>query len=419
MRSLPHLAATGRRSSARCASLALLASVLACAVARAQATPSAPEATAKPESPVTPEAQALLTKFGDAVAKLEAFRSAGTITTEMALGGSSKKTSRGFISEYRSPTMFRHEVPKELVLGGTGEKLYGYRPDKRVYLQEKSADAYPRGTDLPAFAFEILSEQDPVLLARLTASPGQELMRGATSVDVDGASAIKGKFPSGETRRVEFDTTTGLPVRVTIDFAQVLKDKGTPDVDTAKTTIEYARIDAIAPGGAETFAWVPPEDASDAGKAPAGAAVETSALVGKPAPDFTLKDLDGKDVHLAELKGHVVVLDFWATWCPPCRAGLPYIDKLHAEFSPRGAKVFGVNEQESAPEVNKFREQTKLSLPVLFDGDGKVGGLYGVTGIPTTVVIGADGIVRKVTVGFDESEVEVLKKEVASALAGK
>src|SRR5271156_5222659 len=91
---------------------------------------------------------------------------------------------------------------------------------------------------------------------------------------------------------------------------------------------------------------------------------EPTDLKGKTAPDFSLKTLDGKDVKLSDQKGSVVMVDFWATWCPPCRASLPHVQKVSADaaLAQKGLKVFAVNDKEDADTVKKFLTDNKYTF---------------------------------------------------------
>jgi thiol-disulfide isomerase/thioredoxin len=129
---------------------------------------------------------------------------------------------------------------------------------------------------------------------------------------------------------------------------------------------------------------------------------DTNSLVGKAAKDFTLDTLDGKTVKLSALKGDVVVLDFWATWCGPCQHSLPHLQKLSAdkERADKGLKVYAVNDQEKKNVVQAFLNENHYTFTVPLDKDGKVMESYMVQGIPTTVIVGRDGVIAKVFVGY-------------------
>jgi thiol-disulfide isomerase/thioredoxin len=120
---------------------------------------------------------------------------------------------------------------------------------------------------------------------------------------------------------------------------------------------------------------------------------------GNPAPEFTLKDADGKDVSLKDLRGKVTVLTFWASWCGYCKKALPDIQKLHEEFAGKPVAIYGVNcrEKDGTNKAAKdILTQGKYTFPVLFNGDG-ASTLYDVQGYPTLYVVGPDGkIVHKI-----------------------
>jgi len=129
-------------------------------------------------------------------------------------------------------------------------------------------------------------------------------------------------------------------------------------------------------------------------------------LKGKTAPDFSLKTTKDKSVTLSDLKGKVVVVDFWATWCPPCRLSLPHIQKLSEDKDKfkEGLRVLAVNAREGKDKIDPFLEKNKYTFAVPMDSSGSAMGAYGVRGIPTTVVIGRDGSVKAVFVGFNPNE---------------
>jgi thiol-disulfide isomerase/thioredoxin len=118
--------------------------------------------------------------------------------------------------------------------------------------------------------------------------------------------------------------------------------------------------------------------------------------------DFELKDLSGKKVSLSSLKGKVVFLNFWATWCPPCRAEMPSMERLYKRFKDKGLVILAVNLREEAKTVRKFVAANKLSFPVLLDTDGRIGAIYGAHNIPTSYLVSRDGNVLAGAIGGRE-----------------
>jgi thiol-disulfide isomerase/thioredoxin len=117
------------------------------------------------------------------------------------------------------------------------------------------------------------------------------------------------------------------------------------------------------------------------------------------AVDFSLKDLSGRETDLRTFRGKVVFLNFWATWCGPCRAEVPSMEQLYAELAEEGFAIVAVNSQEPPEQVSAFVEEWGMSFPVLLDLTGRVGAAYGVRAIPTTYIIDPQGAIRGRMVG--------------------
>ncbi len=118
--------------------------------------------------------------------------------------------------------------------------------------------------------------------------------------------------------------------------------------------------------------------------------------------DFTLQDLTGRETSLNAFRGKVVFLNFWATWCGPCRAEIPSMEKLYTELKDQGFTIVAVNSQESAEQVSAFVQEMGMSFPVLLDSAGKAGATYTVRAIPTTYIIDPQGSIRGRMVGTRE-----------------
>ncbi len=151
----------------------------------------------------------------------------------------------------------------------------------------------------------------------------------------------------------------------------------------------------------------------------AGLAVREAPQPGYRAPGFSLRTLDGETLSLSELRGRTVVLNFWATWCPPCRAEMPAFQRLYARYVDRGLMVIGVNATlgDDLAAVFAFRQQYQLTFPILLDENGQVNRSYRVTALPTTFFIDSNGIIRDVVIGgpLSEAAIEARLSEILSA----
>ena len=128
---------------------------------------------------------------------------------------------------------------------------------------------------------------------------------------------------------------------------------------------------------------------------------EATAVVnaGESAPDFTLVDLEGNQVSLSDFRGKTVFVNFWATWCPPCRAEMPEIEAIYQEYKDKDVVVIGVDILESEDVVRQFVEQGGYSWTFVLDTTGEVTASYNITAIPTSLFIDKDGIIQAVNIG--------------------
>jgi len=220
--------------------------------------------------------------------------------------------------------------------------------------------------------------------------------------------------PSRLVRRIEPDMTPledkfGMEYGTVFDFtvAAVL-DPWDAGADVTKL------VRFTPPNGVEKVdQFMPPRPASPA-----------DGLVGQAAPDFTLPLLSGGEMTLSKEQGSTVILDFWATWCGPCRAAMPAIDKIAKEFAGRGVKLYSIDQGEDADTVKAYLENVGLAdLPVALDMDSAVGQMYKADGIPQTVIVGPDGVIRLVHVGLwatpkgSASTPEEMQQQMTDALA--
>ncbi len=152
-----------------------------------------------------------------------------------------------------------------------------------------------------------------------------------------------------------------------------------------------------------TALWLRPEQAPV--RSPAFPPAPAPALIGKRAPDFTLPLLaadgagSGGRLALHSLRGHPVLLNFWASWCAPCRAETPLLMRLYQVYGPRGVSFVGVDVQDDAADARRFVGQYHVGYTVVASRDETVMTSYAILGLPTTVFIDADGVIRDRQVG--------------------
>lgn len=141
------------------------------------------------------------------------------------------------------------------------------------------------------------------------------------------------------------------------------------------------------------------------------AALMTSAFA-EPAPNFKIKD----GLQLSDLKGQVIYVDFWASWCAPCRKSFPWLNELQAKYKDQGFTVIGVNVDVEKSMADEFLTQVPADFPIVYDPNSKIAKAYQVVGMPSSYIIGRDGEVKHMHAGFSTKKTAKYQKEIADLI---
>jgi len=147
-----------------------------------------------------------------------------------------------------------------------------------------------------------------------------------------------------------------------------------------------------------------------------GSSLASSGLTGQTAPDFVLKSATGENIRLSEYRGDIVMINFWATWCGPCRQEMPLLDELYGRYQRVGFNLLGVNIDDDSRRAMAMVNELGISFPVLFDEDKKVSKLYEVEAMPLTILLDREGTVRHVHHGYKPGYEQKYLNEIRSLL---
>lgn len=135
-----------------------------------------------------------------------------------------------------------------------------------------------------------------------------------------------------------------------------------------------------------------------------------------PAGDFTLKSAGGSNIRLSEYRGQVVMLNFWASWCGPCRQEFPHLDALQQKYAELGFTVFGVNVEQDRASADRVLRDIPVTFPILFDDENVVSELYGVDAMPMTLLLDRNGMVRHLHRGYKPGYEDKYEEQVRSLI---
>jgi thiol-disulfide isomerase/thioredoxin/outer membrane lipoprotein-sorting protein len=407
-------------------------------IAPAFAAPAAPGSGANDSSAKAQPQNELAKKVQKAYQALDQYHAKhdGVMRMQMRGGESNEQSRSSTIAYDRQGDRLRLDMGETFTLVSDGKTLSAYIAGyKGHHLETKAPDPLDS---------QNLRQTMPFL--GQTASPDLAML-----IDQAPIAAIAGQ-PDAKAKTVEVDaentlglevpTVRGQPVTLHIDPDSHLITKAVrkidtaqhPQVDSATVTVEYdiqAQNETLDDKlfALETDAKSKPVDSAEklADKyrqamqgGSGGGGGGGHPLAGKAAPDFEVTTMDGQSFKLSEAKADVVVLDFWATWCPPCRKGLPKLQSIHdwAKKQSKSVAIYPVNVKEDKQKAQNYWDQQKFTMPVLLDSDGQVSQKYKVSGIPQTVII-ADGQVKKVYVGLVPGMEMKIKEQIDAALSEK
>jgi len=251
----------------------------------------------------------------------------------------------------------------------------------------------------------------------------------AKSVGLEKIADVSVHHLRGEQPEMDWDvwSTDGAEpkmVRLVPDIGPMLAQQGGAEGVKIELNNVYQKYQINQKLPANAFKFVAPKGAekveSLAGNADSGQGDEPAmALKGKPAPQFVATKLNGEGVVLKDHIGkHVVVLDFWATWCPPCRRALPTVAKITSIYADKGVVFYAVNQGDEPKDIIDFLVRADLDRDfVVLDKTGAIGKAYFADAIPQMVIIGADGVVRDVHIGVPENLEKELTEQLDAAVA--
>ena len=362
----------------------------------------------------------ILERVADTYRHLASFQLEARVSTRMIRQGAPESFELPFVAAAARPGRSRTEMNNPsmgMIVVSDGKTTWTYSQPLNQYTRKAAAAASPTGADSNG----------------VMAGPGSpiaryfQLARGVRSARWLRTQTLRnsGRAVECEVVEADYEHPVGLqatysPTVYWIDRTRwiVLRESTFVRVEGADaaghgevaqtTTYDVARINQTPPDS--LFAFRPPPGATEVRSFGGDQAVDLS---GQKAEDFTLNDLAGKPVRLSSLRGKVVMLDFWATWCGPCRIEMPNVQKLHDQFRKKGLVVLGVNYGERPEAVRPFLKQTGYSFRILMDREQKVGMRYQVSGIPTLFIIDKGGTIRSHFIGV--RDLDVLRDALADA----
>jgi len=357
-------------------------------------------------------AEALLDRMAEAFKAVNTLQVHGTAAVEQQVGGRTQSEGQSFEMKLRrfDRLYFKGEQQGGAFLlvwdGSTGWVFASHENQYQKHEGLADAQQFLAQTS-PLVGLGVFPLSYAVNL--LKDDPKAAIMEGVAKAEVQSAEGAHAHRlvlhqPGGDVVTLTAGKADFLLRGILFDLTPMVRkqfvqqNRPAPDDLKVTVTVTFAETTVNQPIDDSAFLFTPPEGAelvTEFGPQP---------LTGKPAPDFALTSLSGDEVTLSKLRGQVVLLDFWATWCPPCRVSMPHLEKLRQEFGQKGLTVLGVT-AEDADTVEPFIREHSITFTILLDPDGVAVRAYRVTGIPRSLIIDREGKVHADLTGWGGDEV--------------
>ena len=382
-----------------------LAVLVLLVVLTASATHANPVQTAETAPAAATQPKALLEKVAETYRNLKRYEFDFTLLTDIR-----SVAGRKSVETRIELTNIRPDKLRILISGGLGEvQVYSdglvscvFVPALKQYTRKVTSDAkasVPDGASrFAAIAMQVLEQFERIASGVHTAKivRTEKLEVVDTQVECQVVEVeLEAQDPDEKRLRTYWIDPQRSLVLKAVQLDKLSGDAANSLETEITTTFQKAQSNPSIPDS--TFAFKPPADAKEveAFRKPRPAAIE----IGSEAADFQLKDLEGREIQLKSLRGNVVLLNFWATWCGPCRLEMPVIEKLHQQLHGKGLRVFGVNDEEIET-IREYVAEHEYSFPTLVDTDQEAMNLYRIRGIPTMVVIDREGKIAQYRLGL-------------------
>jgi thiol-disulfide isomerase/thioredoxin len=416
------------------------ASALFCMTSSFAEDPASQIAPASPSAgKIDPKAADVMKKFSDMMLKAKNFKFDLDMNIKITANGMNQEISNNAEFAAERPNKILYDIKKGMMplkVVSDGKNTYTYIPAAKKY------NVDPAEADFGKLkCMDLISRTSgfPLIESFVSDNPYEKQMTGVVSGKYVGVEKIGDKECHHLSfQQAEFDWDAWIEtgdkplLRKFVPDMKKQLDKAM-EKDAIKDmkynmvfTLDNWSVSSDLP--ADLFKFTPPADAKKtdpsemapkSGKSD-GDTEESHPSLGKDAPVFKLDLLDGKSFDLASVKSKkIIVLDFWATWCPPCRKALPILAEVTAGYADKDVVFYAVNLQEDKDKINEFLTKEGIKCTVAMDKNSDAAKLYNVEGIPQSVIIGKDGIVQAVHVGLVPDLKDLLKQELDDLIAGK